>query len=371
MKYHETHYEEYIQSANHCSFHPELDEVYAQLPQHVSQLSHTILYGPTGAGKYTQMLRIVLPFSPTHLKYDKKIRVQTEKQTYSYRISDIHYEIDMGLLGCNSKTLWHELFFQIVDIVSMKPEKTGIIVCKNFHAIHNELLEVFYSYLQQTKVIRPNIHIKFLILTEHIGFIPNNIIDCCAVIPVRRPSRETYATSIVDNNDVPSIPNIHTQFIKRMNTTRLHNASKPSRSVVPLKNIDSCSIINAKEMHSFSLIQYFEDIPSDIFVLICDNIVDQLLKHNGVEFADFREHLYDILVYNLDITECLWYVLYKLVHAGHLEQTDMSAVLAKIFVFLKYYNNNYRPIYHLESIFFYLLLHIHGYTCDGTKRVGY
>jgi hypothetical protein len=28
---------------------------------------------------------------------------------------------------------------------------------------------------------------------------------------------------------------------------------------------------------------------------------------------------------------------------------------------LKYYNNNYRPIYHLESILFYLITKIHAY----------
>ena len=32
--------------------------------------------------------------------------------------------------------------------------------------------------------------------------------------------------------------------------------------------------------------------------------------------------------------------------------------------FLKYYNNNYRPIYHLESIFFEIVSHIKGYNID-------
>jgi hypothetical protein len=35
--------------------------------------------------------------------YTKKITLTTEKHTYGYRMSDIHYEIDMGFLGCNAK----------------------------------------------------------------------------------------------------------------------------------------------------------------------------------------------------------------------------------------------------------------------------
>lgn len=85
------------------------------------------------------------------------------------RISDIHYEVDMAILGCNSKTLWHEIFFKIVDIVSAKQEKVGIILCRNFHHIYNELLEVFYSFLNNP-LQQFNVNIYFILLTEHVGF---------------------------------------------------------------------------------------------------------------------------------------------------------------------------------------------------------
>ena len=68
----------------------------------------------------------------------------------------------MSLLGCNSKTLWHEIFFQLVDIISVKQNKIGIIVCKNFHTINSELLEIFYSYMQQYNMKNSNILIKFI-----------------------------------------------------------------------------------------------------------------------------------------------------------------------------------------------------------------
>ena len=35
-------------------------------------------------------------------------------------------------------------------------------------------------------------------------------------------------------------------------------------------------------------------------------------------------------------------------------------IFTELYKFLKLYNNNYRPIYHLESFVFYLCIQIHG-----------
>ena len=44
-----------------------------------------------------------------------------------------------------------------------------------------------------------------------------------------------------------------------------------------------------------------------------------------------------------------------------IQTKDMSEILLKTYNFLKYYNNNYRPIYHLESYLFYLTRIIHEF----------
>ena len=66
----------------------------------------------------------------------KKISVSFNKNTYFFKISDIHFEIDLSLLGCNSKLLWNQVYNQIIDIILAKSENIGIIVCKNFQDIH-------------------------------------------------------------------------------------------------------------------------------------------------------------------------------------------------------------------------------------------
>jgi hypothetical protein len=337
MKYYETHYEEYVSSVNKMNLHPEILPIIKTLPNEINKLTNIIFYGPSGVGKYSQSLFLMKRYSPSDLKYEKKITIQTEKQEYNYKISDIHFEIDMSLLGCNSKILWNEIFLQIIDIVSVKQKKTGIILCKNFHLIHSELLEIFYSYMQQYNSIYSNIKIILFILTEQLSFIPTKILNVCHLIRIQRPCKELYKKLYSINS------------INNNNNTEL------------LDTISLESIINIKEIRSFHLIKDSKKIPKDVFNTICDSIIDLMLTPNKIEFTIFRDVLYDILTYNLDVAECIWYILKYFINNNHLNKKEITEILIQSYYFFKYYNNNYRPIYHLESIIFYIIIRVHGY----------
>jgi hypothetical protein len=373
MKYYETHYEEYIQSSNKCNIHPEWNIIHDNLPKHINDVGNIIVYGPSGVGKYTQSLKIIQKYSPSGLKYDKKINVQTDKQTYLCRISDTHYEVDMSLLGCNSKILWHEIFCQVVDIISVKPNKMGFILCKNFHHIHNELLEIFYSYVQQYNHPQCGIQIRFIVLTEHISFIPNNMLNSCQVLSVKRPSKEIYANlALLNKHDSTSC--VNSGFIPRIS----HNVNnkRPLLTSVPaapmrevctdtsllsvMEGIDPDCITNMKEFRSFSLLSEEMDIPEDIFNIVCNNIIREMENYQKIVFTQFRDTIYDMLIYNLDVSECIWNIMIHFIYNDSLKERSISNVLIKTHLFFKYFNNNYRPIYHLESILFYIINQVFG-----------
>ena len=344
MKYYETHFDNYISSVEKYNIHPELSTFINGLPTNLNQLQNIIIYGPSGIGKYSQSLLILKKYSPSELKYEKKIIAQTDKQEYNYKISDVHFEIDMSLLGCNSKLLWNEIFLQIVDIISIKGEKTGIILCKNFHLIHAELLEIFYSYMQQYNNYYSKIKIVFFILTEQLSFIPTNIINNSHILKVKRPDKIYYSNMVIQN----------------VNKIDIINKDNKMKDILNL--IDGESLLNIKELRSFPYIQNVNSIPKDVFNIICDNIIEQILAPENIEFTSFRDMLYDILTYNLDMTECLWYIFKFLIENNYLQQDNTSEVLVRSYSFLKYYNNNYRPIYHLESIIFYIINKIHRFN---------
>jgi hypothetical protein len=211
---------------------------------------------------------------------------------------------------------------QIVDVISAKTEKSGIIVCKEFHNIHSELLENFYSYMQDNNA--SNIKIKFILVTEELSFIPDNILNCCEVISVLRPSKIAY--------------------------------TKCSKQKLP-NDLKVENITNIKNLHV-----NITDLMCP-YKIICNKIVKEMVNIDTLKFLKFRDYLYDIFIYNLDITDCVWYILSSLINQKYINTNkgNMSPILLKTYIFLKYYNNNYRPIYHLESYLFYLTGVIHGF----------
>ena len=377
MKFYETHYEDYLQSLQHFNLHPELTPHFSKFPKQLSNLTNLIFYGPSGVGKYTQMLNAIHRYSPSGLSYDKKICMQNDKYNYIYRISDIHYEVDMSLLGCNSKILWHEIIQQIVDIVAVKPEKIGIVVCKSFHWIHSELLEIFYSYIQEYSNKFSNIQLRFVIMTEHISFIPNNIVSVCEIVEVKRPNKKMYLELVLNQQTQglkvrkytkhetdPSESTTEVLFTNKVanfrqkwtaDTTAFENTN------VILNSIEPSSILNLKEINNFGKMTSPDKIPKDIFNTVCDTIIEQMLQPEKLVHTSFRDALYDILIYNLDTADCIWYIFSHMVENRFLKGDDVSDVLIKMFSFLKYFNNNYRPIYHLESIVHYMIIKIFKY----------
>jgi hypothetical protein len=167
-----------------------------------------------------------------------------------------------------------------------------------------------------------NINIKFILLTEELSFIPDNILNCCEIISVARPSKIAY--------------------------------SKCSKQKIP-NDLKIENITNIKNLHV-----NITDLMSP-YKIICDKIIKEIINIDTLKFLKFRDILYDIFIYNLDITDCIWYILISLINQKHIDKKEMSSILLKTYIFLKYYNNNYRPIYHLESYLFYLTSIVHGF----------
>ena len=150
-----------------------------KLPLLIKDLPNILLFGPPCSGKYIQALKKKKYNIKSLLKYEKKLYIESLKINHIIKISDIHYEIIMDNLTCNSKQLFYDIYNNILDAIRISNNKIGIILLRNFHNIDNELLEVFYSYMQQN--INKNVKIKFIIITKDLSFIPNNIIDKCHV----------------------------------------------------------------------------------------------------------------------------------------------------------------------------------------------
>jgi len=327
MKNNETLFEDYIHSNKNYNFHPKNELIFKKFPKNILNLKNIIFYGPPGIGKYTQALKCIKMYSPSELKYEKKIsiniskNVNMNKSSYFIKISDIHYEIDMSLLGCNSKLLWYEIYTQIIDIISAKNDKYGIILCKYFNKISSDLLDNFYSYIQKNE--STTIHISYILITEDVSFIPDNILNSCEMIYMVRPNKNVYNKLLT--NKIPS-------------NMKLEN-------ITNIKNLYNDTIHKYNVHHK----------------IICDKIINSVINIDNLNKLLFRDYIYDIFIYNLNVTECIWYIINYLIINKKIKKEYMLKLMNKMYSFFQYYNNNYRPIYHLEYFFYYIITLIHGY----------
>jgi hypothetical protein len=313
MKFHETNFNEYTENSEKQTLHPNIEKILNKISNNFNNLPHLIFYGADGVGKYTQSLNLIKKYSDSKLKYDKKFIINFQnKQDFSFKLSDIHFEIDMELLGCSAKLLWLQIYLQIIDIISIRKEKKCFILLKNFQNIHIELLDRLYSYMQMQ--LFKNYNIKFIILSTSVSFIPANILNISEVISINRPLKNVYKKCF--NNTI---------------------------------NYDIC---NNLKINKSDNIQHY-----DKYEFICNNIYEIIIHYDNINFLIFREKIYDILTYQLKVENVLWDLLNKLIKNRYIKDNNIiSKILFKLDKFFLFYNLNYRPIYHIENILLYIII---------------
>jgi hypothetical protein len=305
------HFDEYLKT-------PELHD--AELMDYLQELnlSNTIFYGPSGVGKYSLILKTIRKYSETNLKYCRKITVTFDTKMYQFQMSDVHYEIDMAIFTYNSKLLWHEIYQQLVDIITSKG-KRGIILCKNFHEINNELLDNFYNYMQHPLLV-------FFIMTEHVGFIPDNIIQNCNMVNVPRPSREAY------------------ERVCSLGSSQGNTGGGGGGNGEPVTGCEDVStIINIKCPTMKS-----HHIP------ICKQIIKYMEDIDNFDYFTFRNNIYTLLVYNMDVYSCVWYIVNHFIETKIFSVDKITDIIEHLLKFLHLYNNNHHNIYHIEYFLSYL-----------------
>ena len=307
----ECKFEDYLKAKREFNLHPEISEVLDTLNRNKS-LQNVILYGPPGVGKYSCALDYISKHSPSSLAYERKAIIETTKGQYPIKISDIHFEIDMSLLGCNAKQTWNEIFIHITSIVNLRSLNNGIILCRNFDKINSELLEVFYSYMQTCP---QRARLSFVFLTEAHSFLPINVARRSHLIRVSRPKRKAYSS-------IKKVP----------------------------KTFDVSTISNIKA--------WKDDVSIGSELFLKQKLLNLLQSYEAFDFEEVRKVIYDTLIQNHSLVDILWDVVETLAKSK-LPPSKGLQLLKETYGFLELYNNNYRPIYHLERYVCILLRLLH------------
>jgi hypothetical protein len=63
----------------------------------------------------------------------------------------------------------------------------------------------------------------------------------------------------------------------------------------------------------------------------------------------------------MDIGYVLWIILKTLIYDKKIPDDKIDEIHIDTYSFLQLYNNNYRPIYHLENYLYSLINKVHGF----------
>lgn len=236
-----------------------------------------IVYGNNIMENYIFTLRELKTLSKSELKYSRRIAINHSGEDILFNISDIHFEVDFSLLGVNQYNIFLTLFHHIKENMIVD-KKLFYIVCLNYQDIKLELMNIFYSFMDENKI-------RFIILTTEISFICEKIFQ--------------------------------SSLIKKIKGEASH-------------------INESKKKHIQNVTRFIQQ------------------KDNGSLFQ-LREHLYTFLTLNYRIHECFVEIIFDLIVNQYICEKNVHSVLKKYNEFTEKYNNNYRPIYHLESFILFLI----------------
>jgi hypothetical protein len=302
----------------------------------LNKFTNYIFYGPPCSYKYKNVLKLLQYFSPSGLKYEKKLYISVSKTDFYIKISDIHYEIDIENFIYNSKNLWNDIYNIIYNSIASSDIKKGYIVLRNFDKINCDLLDLLYNYMQ--KELFSTIVIRFIIITECISFIPDKIINISKILYFSKLNKKNiYAISNSANKQF-----FKSKLAEEKTTNNISNTLETIIHKVNNPNIYSILDISNN-------IDYIEHHKS-----ICETYITMLITKN-YDIKNIRTLLYDILIYNLNIQECFYYIIHHLIVRKIIKNNSISDLIINSLIFFKNYNNNYRPIFHLESFTLYLI----------------
>ena len=114
------------------------------------------------------------------------------------------------------------------------------------------------------------------------------------------------------------------------NTIKILDIINDFTEITSIK-LDIENITNIKNLHLYN-----EDLMLQ-YRIICNKIINNIINVNDLQYLKFRDSIYDIFIYNLDITDCIWYILSSLIEQKRIKREKLSDILIRTYIFFQYY----------------------------------
>lgn len=255
-----------------------------------NELNHYIFFHQNPCYNYVKSLESIKKYSPSLLKYSRKVEIEYNSVIYNFNVSDIHLEIDFDLLGVNESNVFQEIYLHIKhNMISNKD--FFIIVCLNFQNIKKELLHIFYSFMDDPKI-------KIIFLTNQLSFITDDILEAVTI------HREKITEPLFGTNSVESDLEICDQMSKITKLLSFYIRTKADISSIRSAIYDA--LVNNINIYDL-FTRLIEDIISNKYIKaekiqdVMKKLVNIIEKFNNNYRSIF--HLEYIIIYLMNLND--------------------------------------------------------------------
>lgn len=91
-----------------------------------------------------------------------------------------------------------------------------------------------------------------------------------------------------------------------------------------------------------------------LYIPICNQLIKYMEDTTNFDYFTFRNHIYTLLVYNIDVYSSVWYIINHFIKTKQFGTDIVTDVIEHLIKFLHLYNNNHHNIYHIEYFLCYL-----------------
>jgi hypothetical protein len=199
-----------------------------------------------------------------------------------------------------------------------------------------------------------SINISFILLTEHLSFLPSNILYKCDVISLKKSD----IIQIPYKNIIDEIPIDDCDEQKNENVKIVKRKRRTTKKQPVILSFNDTSNLYIKYVNECNNLKYkFADTSIDLYTKVCMSLIydielvnntSSLKRLTGKMLLSFRDKIYNIFIYHLDIGTCIWIIVFYFIERGFITIENYDKVILHTIECFHYMNNNYREIFHIE-----------------------
>ena len=141
-------------------------------------------------------------------------------------------------------------------------------------------------------------------------------------------------------------------FYANLNSIQNENKNRTIKFILITRNIsfiapfifDFCKLVKCPRINKSGVVHIQENEKNKVQVLYDTMSINENIFHN------IRANIYEIFTKNINTHNVIVYLCFKVIEFNELKNVDLF--FNTLFKNLKFYNNNYRPIYHFENIIY-------------------